>query len=270
MRSCLALLAMSLIVAWTVPALAVEETPAPQAGGLSQADAVMAESVEEECDCEPEPQRQGHNFWFEAVSPSASSLRWFYAEDGSRYEYMSYVRVLTFGYDFVWDMVSVTVRNSLVEAGQVGYGHDNAGYFMSPAAIVKVRPIEMLAIEADLEYVHRGAFDDVTADATAFDMVMGGVHALFEPFQRYVGTVARYEVGIGFKGGYFSPEADEAKAGSTFMVGGRIGAIFGLGDAVAAVISAGCYAGFDPHDSFSYGKLNWEWTAAFRAYPFGF
>ncbi len=226
-----------------------------------------------------EQPKPGPNLWVEFIAPTHAGIRRFHASNGETFKVSRFAQVLTLGFEYSTGMLSLAVRNSVLDSSrfEVGASHtfaETVAVFTSPGISLTLRPVEMLAIELDAHYSYSLQVQDFP-DGLQHHAFMGGLHVFAEPLRRFVGTSPRLRVGAGIKGGVSMvdagsyanvPDSDSAAA---FQVGVTAGFIFPVTRVVSAHIGGGYYAGFDAHEGFGFGGHNIEWNFGLRWFPFG-
>ena len=183
------------------------------------------------------------------------------------------------------------------------------GFFTNPRVRASIRPVPRFRIDVDVSYLFGFDLQAVEEDGWFHHELTGGVHLVFEAWPRYVGTSPRVEVAVGFLGAWslatFDPNdgpgatvaplarattdlaaaagtaADwavlphktrEVRASALFF-GGRVQAVFPVGEEVGVVVGLAAYLGLDPNDLSDITSpdrnLSLEWTAGIRWYPLG-
>lgn len=247
-------------------------------------DLIPMEDVDEGPSYLREGVRTGANFWIDTVSTRDGRLLRLFSDSATgdpgrvAMDVGRFATVLTVGFEYATDLLTLEVTDSVLDAGQVampgegGAVINSLGYFSSPSVRFSIRPVTMLSVAVDGSYAWGSALGDAGA---SHQLATAGLHVVFEPSSECFGVHPHWEIAVGARFAWAKVDTDPGVEAMALLVGGRATAILPLGPEVAFTVGVGAYMGLDPADfgGFDAGAparhLNLEWSAGLRWFPLG-
>jgi len=215
--------------------------------------------------------RAGLTPWVDFISTARGSTMW---HGDARVRRLA--SLVNLGLTWDWDMLSIRVSDSALEAGQFETAGGGAlvntlSPLTNPSVTVSLRPVQMLRLDVDVDLLW--AFDmNGSPGDFSYTSAFGGLFAMWEPVARYVGAFPLFDIGLGVRGGMAWTDGDTAPAGYSFeaarvQTGLRAHLVMPIGSEGGFFMGLGYFidplAGHDA-DSLLLWRADAEWTLGLR------